>query len=158
MFANHIYLIYMYKEDLALNNLQWLIWHKTKPDPTNIHTYIHKYTHTHTHTHTHIYIYIYIYIYIISRMFNNGPGDQDSIQGRVIPKTQKMVLDAALLNTQHYEVQIKSKVEQSRERSSASPTPWYRSYWKGSLWVPSTTVTNFTYLYIYIYIWTHPLW
>ena len=27
---NHIYLIYMYKEDLALNNLQWLICHKTK--------------------------------------------------------------------------------------------------------------------------------
>ena len=25
---NHIYLIYMYKEDLALNNLQWLICHK----------------------------------------------------------------------------------------------------------------------------------
>ena len=25
-----IYLIYMYKEDLALNNLQWLIGHKTK--------------------------------------------------------------------------------------------------------------------------------
>ena len=33
--ANHIYLIYMYKEDLALNlafnNLQWLICHQTKP-------------------------------------------------------------------------------------------------------------------------------
>ena len=28
--ANHIYLIYMYKEDLALNNLQWLIGHKIK--------------------------------------------------------------------------------------------------------------------------------
>ena len=27
---NHIYLIYMYKEDLALNNLQWLIGHKTQ--------------------------------------------------------------------------------------------------------------------------------
>ena len=26
-----IYLVYMYKEDLALNNLQWLICHKTKP-------------------------------------------------------------------------------------------------------------------------------
>ena len=26
---NH--LIYMYKEDLALNNLQWLICHKTQP-------------------------------------------------------------------------------------------------------------------------------
>ena len=29
---NHIYLMYMYKEDLALNNLQWLIGHKTKPN------------------------------------------------------------------------------------------------------------------------------
>ena len=25
---NHIYLIYMYKEDLALNSLQWLICYK----------------------------------------------------------------------------------------------------------------------------------
>ena len=25
-------IIYMYKEDLALNNLQWLICHKTKPN------------------------------------------------------------------------------------------------------------------------------
>ena len=29
-----IYLIYMYKEDLALNNLQWLICHKTQPNQT----------------------------------------------------------------------------------------------------------------------------
>ena len=27
---NLIYLIYMYKGDLALNNLEWLICHKTK--------------------------------------------------------------------------------------------------------------------------------
>ena len=27
---NHIYLIYMYKDDLAFNNQQWLIYHKTK--------------------------------------------------------------------------------------------------------------------------------
>ena len=26
----YLYLIYMYKEDLALNNLQWLICHKTQ--------------------------------------------------------------------------------------------------------------------------------
>ena len=26
-----IYLIYMYKNDLVLNNLQWFIYHKTKP-------------------------------------------------------------------------------------------------------------------------------
>ena len=31
VFTNHIYFIYMYKEDLALNNLQWLIYYKTKP-------------------------------------------------------------------------------------------------------------------------------
>ena len=32
-----------------------------------------------------------------------------------------MILDASLLNTQHYKVWIKGKVEQSRERSSALP-------------------------------------
>ena len=37
-------------------------------------------------------------------MFATGPGDRGSIPGRVIPKTQKMVLDAALLNTQHYHI------------------------------------------------------
>ena len=55
------------------------------------------------------------------RLFANGPGDLGSISGRVIPKTQKMVLDASLLNTQHYKVRIKGKVEQSWERSSALP-------------------------------------
>ena len=39
--------------------------------------------------------------------------------GRVIPMTQKMVLDASLLNTQHYKVRIKGKVKKSREMSSA---------------------------------------
>ena len=53
------------------------------------------------------------------RVFTNGPGDLGSIPGRVIPKTQKMVLDTSLLNTQHYKVCVKSKVEQPRERSSA---------------------------------------
>ena len=47
----------------------------------------------------------------MSRVFANGSGDQGLIPGRVIPKTQKMVLDAALLNTQHYKVKIKGKVE-----------------------------------------------
>ena len=45
------------------------------------------------------------------RVFANGPGDLGSIPGRVIPKTQKMVLDATLLNTQHDKVRIKGKVE-----------------------------------------------
>ena len=93
-----------------------------------------------------IYIYIYIYRtnitkrselmneYIIVkhlfgpclfgpavRVFANGPGDLGSIPGRVIPKTLKMELDTTLLNTQHYKVRFKGKVEQSREWSSALP-------------------------------------
>ena len=82
------------------------------------------------------------------RVFSNGPGDLGSIPGQVIPKTQKKkkkkkktkqnkkkkknkkktkqkkkqtktVLDASLLNTQHYKVWIKGEVGQSWERSSA---------------------------------------
>ena len=46
----------------------------------------------------------------MSIVFVNGPRDRGSIPGRVIPKTQKMVLDAALLNTQFYKVRIKGNV------------------------------------------------
>ena len=72
-------------------------------------------------------IYLSIYLSLVSvymyladigmmvRVFAKGLG---SIPGQVIPKTQKMVLDASLLNTQHYTVWIKGKVEQSRESSS----------------------------------------
>ena len=49
---------------------------------------------------------------LMSRVFANG---------RIIPKTQKMVLDAVLLNTQHYKVRIMGKVGPSRERSCALP-------------------------------------
>ena len=56
-----------------------------------------------------------------SRVFANGLGGWGSIPGQVIPKTQKMVLDATLINTQHYKVRIKGKVEHSREWSSALP-------------------------------------
>ena len=55
------------------------------------------------------------------RVFASRPGDLDSIPSWVLPNTQKMVLDAALLNTQHYKVRIKGKVEQSSERSSTLP-------------------------------------
>ena len=55
------------------------------------------------------------------RVFANGPGDRGSIPGRVITKTLKTVLDAALLDTQYYKVRIKGKVEQSKVRNSAIP-------------------------------------
>ena len=55
------------------------------------------------------------------RVFANDPGNLGSVLGRAIPKTQKMVLDVSLLNTQHYKVHIKGKVEQSWEKSSTLP-------------------------------------
>ena len=55
------------------------------------------------------------------RVFANGPRELGSIPGRVIPKTLKMELDTTLLNTQHYKVRFKGKVEQSWEWSSALP-------------------------------------
>ena len=47
------------------------------------------------------------------RVFANDLGDLGSIPGRVIPKTQKIVFDASLLNTQQYKVRIKGKREQT---------------------------------------------
>ena len=58
---------------------------------------------------------------IMVGVFANGLGDRSAIPGRVIPKTQKMVIDGALINTQYYKVRIKGKMEQSREKSSALP-------------------------------------
>ena len=66
-------------------------------------------------------INISFFIDLAGRVSANGPGDLDSIPGRVIPKTLKMVLDTSLLNTQQYKVRIEGKVEQYRERSSVLP-------------------------------------
>ena len=80
------------------------------------------YIYTHA-LYTQIYIpETFIDIYISNHTYSfHRPGDQDSIPGRVIPKTQKIVLGAALLNTQHFKDRIKGKVEQSREWSSTLP-------------------------------------
>ena len=60
--------------------------------------------------------YNHWHIGLVSRVFANGLWDQGSI-----PETQKMILDTSLLNTQHYKVQIKGKVEQSKDRTSTLP-------------------------------------
>ena len=44
-----------------------------------------------------------------------------SVPGWIIPKTQKRVHDAPLLNTEHYKVRIKGKVDQSKECSNTLP-------------------------------------
>ena len=90
------------------------------------------------------------------RVFANGPWDQGSIPGRVIPKTQKMELDTMLLSPQHYKVRIRSKVEQH--------PPLYISVIaikKEAFGSPSTTVANLisiisiknTYLNRNAYVW-----
>ena len=91
-------------------------------------------------------------------VFANRPGDLGSIPGRVIPKTQKMVLDASLLNTQHYKVRIKGKVEQSREGVAPSPTHWCSSYRKGSLRVTLDYGRQLYFYFIYIYIYIKCGW
>ena len=53
------------------------------------------------------------------RVFADVPVEKCSIPRRVILKTQKMVLDTALLQTLHYKEWFKVKVEQSREWSNA---------------------------------------
>ena len=96
------------------------------------------------------------------RVFANGPGDRGSIPGRVIPKTQKIVPDTALLNTQHYKVRIKGKVEQSMERSSLLPLNLgVVAIEKGAFGLPFIKVANFTlfrrgHAFYYIYL-THSL-
>ena len=55
-------------------------------------------------------------------------------QVELYQRLKKMVLDASLLNTQHYKVRIKGKVEQSRERSSALPYTRCSSYQKGRVY------------------------
>ena len=88
--------------------------------------------------------YTVLYLY---GLLANGPGDLGSIPGRVIPKTQKMVLDSSLLNTQYYKVRIKGKVEQSGEGVALFPTPWCGSYRKGSLWVNLDYGRQLTFVY-----------
>ena len=92
----------------------------------------------------------YSFIGLVVTVFTKGLRDRDSIQGWVIPKTQKMVFDTSLLNTQHYKVWIKGKVEQSRERSSALAftSVWYLLKREPSvhpqLWLPTLLKTIFT--------------
>ena len=89
--------------------------------------------------------YIYESKAIVGRVFTNGPGDQGSIPGQVVPKTQKMLIGASLLNTLHYKVWIKSKRSNPGKGVAPFPTSWFSSYRKGSLQVPNLL----TYMYIY---------
>ena len=87
-------------------------------------------------------------------MFANGLGDLGSVPVWVMPKTQKIVLDTALLNTQYYKLRIKGKVEQSRERSCTLPTTLVLYLMKressGHLWLWLPTLLYFHSYYTLI--------
>ena len=84
----------------------------------------------------------------MSRVFAYGPRDQGSIPGRVIPKTQKMVLDAALLNTQNYKVCIKGNVEQFKGWRAPLLHLSVVAIEKVALGSPPTMVANLLFLFI----------
>ena len=86
-------------------------------------------------------------------VFANGPGDLGSITSRVIRKTQKMVFDTNLLNTQYQGSRVKWR--NPGNGVVPSPTPYEVAIEKGAFGSPSTTVAKFTFIYIYIYIYIY---
>ena len=77
---------------------------------------------------------------IIIRVFR-----ETRVQSKVesYQRLKKMVLDATLLDTQHYKIRIKGK------GVAPSPTPWCSSYRKGSLQV---TLDKGRQLYLLLYM------
>ena len=85
---------------------------------------------------------------VMIRVFANRSGDRDSMPGRVIPNTQNIILDASLLNTQHYKVRIKcNQGKEKRFPVHLDVVPIE----KKAFWSPSTTVDQLIYRYIHTY-------
>ena len=83
---------------------------------------------------------------VMSRVFANCSGDLGTIPGRVIPKTQKMVLDSSLFNIIRY----RSRVKWRNPGNGVTPILLLVvvTIQKGAFWSPSTTVASFTLLFI----------
>ena len=84
------------------------------------------------HIHTRAYMYAHM-IGIMVRVSANHPRNQGSIPGWFIAKTQKMVLEASLLNFQNYKVRFNGKWNNLRKRVAPSITYQCSSYWKVTL-------------------------
>ena len=82
------------------------------------------------------------------RVFAYGTGDLGLIPGRVIPKTQKIVLDASWLNTQHYKVRIKGSGAIQGKELRPPLHLGVVAIEKGAFESLSTTIANFTFLKI----------
>ena len=84
-------------------------------------------------------------------MFANGLADRSLIPARVIPKTQKIVLDASLPYTLYYNVGTNNKWTNPEKRVLLSPTPLCSNYWKEILWLTldnSGPPYSLTYFYL----------
>ena len=99
-------------------------------------------------------MYTYMFICIIVREFTSGQGDRGFISGWVIPKTQKMVLDASLHNTLHYKLWINDKWSNPEKEVAPFLIPRCCSYWKGNLRVALDYDQTFSVLlkYKYMYV------
>ena len=86
--------------------------------------------------------------YIMVKVFANGLGNQGSIPGWIIPKTQKMRLDAPCLTLNITRYRSRVKWSNPGKGVAPSPRPWCSSYWKGAFWLHLTTVNQLT-TYIY---------
>ena len=62
-------------------------------------------------------------------VFANDSVDRGSTPRGVIQKTQKMILNAFLANTQHYEVGVKGKRSNPGKEEAPSPRSQYSSNW-----------------------------
>ena len=82
---------------------------------------------------------------LVGRVFTNGPGEQASVPGSVIPKTLKWYLIPPCLTLSNTRYVSKVKWSNPGKGVAPSPTPRCSSYEKGAFWSPSTTVASFTY-------------
>ena len=92
--------------------LQFKVWFWFNLHQMNAVTHTHTHTHTHTphtHTHTHTTGALALWVECLLMVWEMGFNPC-----WVIPKIQKMVLNATLPNTQHYKIRIKGKGKQSR--------------------------------------------
>ena len=91
-------------------------------------------------------MHIYWPIGRIVKVLANGPEDLGFIPDRIIPNTQKMVLDVSLLYTQHYKIRINGKWSNPGKDVAPSPTSQCCSYWKGTFCI-ALDYGQPTYLY-----------
>ena len=104
---------------------------------TQIHVRTERYTHTQTHTHTYIY---------------SSMARETRIQSQVesYQRLKKWYLIPHLLTLSIFSYGSRVKCSNPMNGVAPSPTPWYSSYWKGSLRV---ILDYGNHLLIYIYDW-----